>query len=138
MASNDRVHASREPEVHGDHQGDHRRALELLLDAQRRSTWQAPRGRNPVNATIRWWLGDLLEEMGRSAEAVRYFESLPKSPPAAYRRARLYERLADTPRAREAYELFALAWKDADAELQPRVEEAKAAARRLGSGSRRP
>ena len=89
-----------------------------------------------MNAAIRWWLGDLLLEMGRPQEAARYFESFWNDPFAGSRLGPIYEQLGERAKAREAYALVALAWKDADPELQPRVREARAAVQRLASDRR--
>jgi tetratricopeptide (TPR) repeat protein len=48
-----------------------------------------------------------------------------RQPLAYFRMAELYEAKGDTARATEYYGKFADLWKDADAELQPRVKEAK-------------
>lgn len=87
-----------------------------------------------MNATIRWWLGDLLLEMGRPQEAARYFESFWNDPLAAYRLGPIYEQIGEPAKARQAYALVAFAWKDADPELQPRVREARTAIQRLARG----
>jgi tetratricopeptide (TPR) repeat protein len=110
--------------------GDARNALPLLVDGQRQASWTGVGG-EVVNGTIRWWLGELLLEMGRPQDAALYFESFWHDPFAAYRLARIYEQLGDRSKALEAYALVAFAWKDADPELQPRVHEARAAVRRL-------
>ena len=43
-----------------------------------------------------------------------------------------YEELGETDKARTAYASFVDMWGDADPELQPMVEEARSALRRLG------
>ena len=43
-----------------------------------------------------------------------------------------YEELGDAEQARNAYATFVDMWRDADPELQPLVEEARAALKRLG------
>jgi predicted Zn-dependent protease len=117
--------------------GDRESALQILQAAQRQATgYGAPRR---VNEIIRWWLGELLLEMERPREAESYFTSLvfevEPDPLAAQRLGRIHEGLGDPATAREAYELFVTAWQDADPELQPTVEEARAAIARLaGSG----
>jgi tetratricopeptide (TPR) repeat protein len=118
--------------------GDRESALQVLQSAQRQATGYGPPRR--VNSTIRWWLGELLLEMDRPREAEPYFTSLvfevEPDPLAAQRLGLIHERLGDAARARDAYELFVNAWQDADPELQPVVEEARAAARRLGGADR--
>jgi tetratricopeptide (TPR) repeat protein/TolB-like protein len=106
-------------------------ALRLLQAAQQRATGYGPEG--AINATIRWWLGRLLQESGRPREAERYFSSFWQSPLAAYHLGKVYEELEDYEKARSSYEFFAEAWRDADPELQPMVEEARAAISRLTS-----
>ena len=49
----------------------------------------------------------------------------------ARERARVAERLGDTATARRSYAVVATAWRDADADLAPVVEEARAALKRL-------
>ncbi len=51
-----------------------------------------------------------------------------------YRLGQVYEELADTARAADHYRRFVDLWQGADPELQPRVERARAAIARLGSG----
>ncbi len=89
-----------------------------------------------MNATLRWWLGNILFEMKRLPEAERYFRSFAGrawDPVAAYRLARVYEEMGELAQARQAYELFVESWRDADPELQPMVAEARAAVQRLSS-----
>jgi hypothetical protein len=117
--------------------GDTVRGHQLMSAGQRLTTWGASASRADMNETIRWWLGDLLEGMNQPEEALRYFESLPREVPAFERRARIYERMGDMAKAREAYGLVALAWAGADPEMRPRAEAADSAARRLGGGTRR-
>ncbi|MGH7562855.1 MAG: hypothetical protein ACREK5_00315, partial [Gemmatimonadota bacterium] len=80
------------------------------------------------------------EEEGRGEEALRWFASLEASPyglvyraPAHLARAEIYERAGDVERAVEEYRQFVDLWRDADPELQPVVENARAALRRLES-----
>lgn len=113
--------------------GDAERALPLLTDGQRRTTWVVSASREALNGTIRWWLGDLLLERGRPLDAALYFESFWNDPRAAERLARIYEQLGDRAKAREAHALVGFAWNDADAELQPRARAARAAVQRLAS-----
>jgi hypothetical protein len=86
-----------------------------------------------VNASIRWWLGTLYLEMGRLPDAERAFRSFYPDPLAAYHLGKVYEELGEFSKAREAYVLFVVGWQDADAELQPKVQEARAAVQRLTS-----
>jgi hypothetical protein len=81
---------------------------------------------------LRWWLGDLHMELDRPADAVRQYRSLQGAYPApnwtlAYDRAgRAYERLGEAEKAIEQYAYFVDAWKEADPELQPWLEQGKA------------
>ena len=111
--------------------GDHDRALQLLIEGQRQATWNDSVSRDAINETIRWWLGELLLEMNRPAEAAVYYESIWHDPFAAWRLGRIYERIGDPVKALEAYTLVADAWQDADPELQLRAREARAAVERL-------
>jgi len=119
--------------------GEKEKALELLSVAQRGATgWEANghRSREVLNALFRRWLGLLLEEVGRPRDALPYFESFQwyeVDPLAARDRARLYEKLGELDRAREAYAFFIDNWQHADPELQPKLEEARAALRQLTS-----
>ncbi len=116
-------------------QGKPSEAVQSLQAATRLATGHG--ARDEVNQAIRWWLGTLLMELGRPADAARYFESFRayylRDPLAAYRLASIYEEMGRFNEARDLYEQFALAWKDADPELQPMVAEARAAVQRLSS-----
>jgi hypothetical protein len=77
-------------------------------------------------------------EEGRLADAERYFRTLlwSERPLFADRLGQVYERMGEREKAREAYQLFLTAWRDADPALQPRVEAARQALYRLGFGRR--
>ncbi len=109
--------------------GDHAKALDLLEAARLEFTGYL--GPGTASATIRWWLAELLLELRRPNEAERYFASFWQDPLAAYRIGRIYEQLEAWDKASESYEYFLEAWKDADPELQPMVEEARQAIIRL-------
>jgi hypothetical protein len=111
--------------------GDAERALPLLTDGQRQTTWVVSATREALNGTIRWWLGELLLEMGRPLDAALYFESFWHDPRAAWQLGQIYEEVGDRAKARDAFAAVAYAWKDADPELQPQVREARAAVQRL-------
>ncbi|HYO47932.1 MAG TPA: hypothetical protein VEY33_14735 [Gemmatimonadota bacterium] len=83
------------------------------------------------NVTVRWWLGDLMLEVGRPRDAERYFKSISADPFAALRLARVYENLGEFEKARSSYEYALLSWHDADPELQPRIQEARSGLARL-------
>jgi serine/threonine-protein kinase len=109
-------------------------ALPLLERAQRLALGGWPQGR--VNIRLRWWLGRLLLEMGRPAEALTYFESLTgTSFPADYERGRIYEELGRVDRAREAYALFLAPRQQADSVFQPMIQGARAALHRLADSA---
>jgi hypothetical protein len=55
----------------------------------------------------------------------------------ADRLGQAYEAAGDREKAREAYELFVMAWEGGDPTLQPRVEAARQGLLRLGFGRRR-
>jgi tetratricopeptide (TPR) repeat protein len=114
--------------------GDLPRALPLLVDGQRETTWGgggASAHREALNGTIRWWLGELVLQMGRPRDAAVYFESFWNDPLAAERLGPIYERIGDPEKAREAYSLIASAWRNADPELQARARAAYASVQRL-------
>jgi predicted negative regulator of RcsB-dependent stress response len=72
-----------------------------------------------VNDVIRWWLGELLVEQGKLHEAEPYFTSLGIHTMSDKRRGDLYAELGETAQAREAYERFLTAWRDAEPEMAP-------------------
>lgn len=79
-----------------------------------------------------------LQEAGRGEEAIGWFATLEVSPyelvfraPSHLHRAEIYEQSGDRERAIEHYRAFVELWEDADPELQPRVEQARAALARL-------
>lgn len=86
-----------------------------------------------ANAMIRWWLARIYVELGRTREAERYYKSLWQFPRAVYELGKLYEEVGEFAKARETYELVLQAWQDADPQLDPRVEEVRAAIKRLTS-----
>jgi len=86
-----------------------------------------------VNGVGRWWAAEALREAGRPAEAEPYYLSLYREPNggplqavAAERLGQLYDAQGDLERAAAYYAVFTEMWKDADPELQPRVEAARA------------
>ena len=109
-------------------------ATRVLETAERQATGHGPQ--SAVNATLRRWLGKLMLELGRTRDAERYFASLWPEPLASYQLGKIYEELEDFGKARQSYAHFLLAWKDADPELQPKVQGARAALQRLTSAIR--
>jgi tetratricopeptide (TPR) repeat protein len=84
-----------------------------------------------------WWalsnVGQLALELGRLDQAERVFRSLWSwgGVPAHLQLARLLERTGRAAEAREAYEYVLFAWRNADPELKPWVDEARQAIARL-------
>ena len=83
-----------------------------------------------------WNVGELALELGRLDQAERAFRVLRQwdgkpGPPAYLHLGRILERTGRLAEAREAYEFFAYAWRNADPELQPMVGEARRAVARL-------
>jgi DNA-binding SARP family transcriptional activator/TolB-like protein len=82
----------------------------------------------------RWLRAELLRETGRGAEALRWYATfpdpiardLPYLAPAHLRRARLHDDAGDADAAVSHYQRFIELWAEADAELQPEVERARA------------
>jgi tetratricopeptide (TPR) repeat protein len=71
-------------------------------------------------------LGELYEDMGDERQAFERYRAAAQSIPyAALRAARLADRLGETEEARRLYRDLLIAWKDADPELQPWLEEAR-------------
>ena len=87
--------------------------------------------------THRWWLGQIYLDLGQPREAIRWFNSFVSISGAYWPLAHLYigqayEQLGDVELARRAYASFLDMWRDADPEVQPIVDEARDALRRLG------
>lgn len=105
-------------------------AADSLVAAQRAVTgWFAA---SLLNSVIRWWAAEALLEAGRGEDAEPYYVSVfhgtlgaPLQAVAAERLARLYDDRGDLEKAAEYYAVFTEMWKDADPELQPRVEAAR-------------
>ena len=94
-------------------------AAEFLGEARIEATGHG--GRWSVNDAIRWWLGEILVEQGKLHEAEPYFASLRVHTMSDKRRGDLYAELGETEQAREAYERFLTAWRDAEPEMAPIV-----------------
>jgi tetratricopeptide (TPR) repeat protein len=91
-----------------------------------------------VERTHDWGFGEWVEVVGDAfvaadslEGAVRHYRAEWTDPIVRLKLARVYERLGETEKAREAYMYFVQAWADADPELQPMVEEARQAIVRL-------
>jgi hypothetical protein len=83
---------------------------------------------------------------GQDREAARLFDTMPfardQAPPidaviVALERGRVHERLGNRETAIEAFTFVTDAWRNADPELQPMVDEARAALARLVAEPRR-
>ncbi len=87
----------------------------------------------------RFLRAELLNQLGRDQEALGWYSSFELGRyrtaiyrgPTHLRRAEIYERLGDREKALEHYAHFVELWKDADPELQPRVEAARRATEAL-------
>jgi serine/threonine-protein kinase len=92
----------------------------------------------------RWYAGLLPLQLGKLHEAERGFRALwaqRDAVPARLRLARILEQQGQAAEAREEYEFVIQAWRHADPELQPMVDEARLALLRLmpaGSGGSTP
>lgn len=87
--------------------------------------------------THRWWLGQIYLDLGQPRDAIRWFNTFVSISGAYWPLAHLYigqayEQLGDIQRARRAYVSFLDMWGDADPEIQPIVDEARDALKRLG------
>jgi tetratricopeptide (TPR) repeat protein len=87
----------------------------------------------------RWLRAELLRETGRTAEALRWYGTFPDPAardlaylaPSHLRRAAIHENAGDARLAAYHYRRFVELWADADPELQPEVERARARLRAL-------
>ncbi|MEO8445825.1 MAG: tetratricopeptide repeat protein, partial [Gammaproteobacteria bacterium] len=81
----------------------------------------------------RFRLADLLARAGQNDEAIRWYSSFdnlsmfdtPLLAPSLLRKAEIYQRQGKKPEAIKAYQRFVELWRDADAELQPWVTQAR-------------
>ncbi|HYO46561.1 MAG TPA: tetratricopeptide repeat protein [Gemmatimonadota bacterium] len=89
------------------------------------------------NRLVCRWIGLLLLELGKPAEAIPYLQAMwPgfifRDPFTAYEMGRAYAELGENRKAVEAYEEALHAWRDADPVLKPRIEAARREIARLG------
>ncbi|MGH7557497.1 MAG: protein kinase domain-containing protein [Gemmatimonadota bacterium] len=96
-------------------------SFESLLSSHTGASW------------VVWYVGQLAFELGRWDLAERAFRARWNlhEPPAYLYLGRIYERTGRTAEAVEAYEFVIQAWRNADPELQPLVDEARQAITRL-------
>ena len=82
-----------------------------------------------------WNVGQLALDLGRLDQAERAFRALrnQERTPAYLQLARILDRTGRRSEARESYQFVADAWRKADPELQPMVEEARQAVTRLSA-----
>ncbi len=117
-------------------QGDLRRARAAADEVKFPSRFHAGPHWYTGRIQLRQVLAVMLIERGQFDEALPLVESLDYSHalyevPSYFYRAQCYEGLGDVDRAVEYYARFVDHWKDADPELQPMVEEARAGLERL-------
>jgi class 3 adenylate cyclase/tetratricopeptide (TPR) repeat protein len=100
-------------------------AEEFLEEARVEATGHGPHW--SVNDAIRWWMAEILVEQGRLHEAEPYFASLGVHTMSEKRRGDLYAELGETEKARQAYERFLTAWREAEPEMAPTVARVRQA-----------
>jgi tetratricopeptide (TPR) repeat protein len=109
-------------------------ALPLLIAGQRDMVGYAYPNEEPPRYVC-WWIGLLLLELGRPAEAIPYLHQAPQAslnPHVAYDLARAYAGAGKNREAIDRYRYALMAWRDADPILQPRIETARREIARLG------
>lgn len=114
--------------------GDDAAALEHL-EAIEFEGWYQYKQNSPFIslARERFLMATLLEEVGRSDEALMWYGTFKDFgphdrmyiAPSHLRRARIHEQLGNLEAAGDHYRAFIELWRDADPEFQPRVEEAR-------------
>lgn len=93
----------------------------------------------------RWLRAELLRQLERFEEALRWYDSLVQSSvyeliylaPSHLSRARIHERLGNRLSAATHYRQVLSLWSACDAELRPALDEAAARLQRMGSGAGR-
>ncbi len=104
--------------------------------------WYSPVKAQTLNRYLR---AELLFDEGQYEEALPWYSSLVDTEssrwgvaylaPTYLRRAEIYEHLGDTENAIKYYTRFIDLWQDADAYLQPQVEQARRRLNRLLEGA---
>jgi tetratricopeptide (TPR) repeat protein len=92
----------------------------------------------------RWSRAELLRELGRFDEALRWYRSMAETSvhelaylaPSHLRRAQIYEQLGDRARASYHYSRFATLWSRCDPALRPMVADARRRAALLAKSVR--
>ena len=74
---------------------------------------------------INIWRGDVYRELGKFDRAEEWYLAAWSNPISHERLGMLYEQMDKPEKAAEAYRRFIVAWKDADPDLQDRVEQAR-------------
>jgi serine/threonine-protein kinase len=117
-------------------QGRGEESLELLEQSER--VWNYNRSHTSPffsQALERYLQAELLAQLGRAKEALEWYESIAQLhvtdliylAPSHFGRAEIHERLGERDQAVHHYSRFIELWKDADPELQPRVDAARRA-----------
>jgi tetratricopeptide (TPR) repeat protein len=119
--------------------GDSATALEELQNMKFAPRWELA---GPVffRSLDRYLLAELLDALGRSEEALLWFEGIVAQlgsglAPSHRRRGEILERLGRTEEALEHYRRFLDLWQNCDAELQPQFEEVKKRVEALAGAS---
>jgi class 3 adenylate cyclase/tetratricopeptide (TPR) repeat protein len=102
--------------------GDVEGALRLFQSATLDGPWDQ----------IHFWIGQILLDQGRPADAIPHFRTFRNNPLADLYIARAYEMMEEYDQARDAYGSIVEHWKDADPELEPLVEQGRQGLIRTG------
>lgn len=115
-------------------QGHYEEALKTLEEAPRTVGYYAGVTALTREPQERYLRAELLAELGRYDEALRwlstignFFSEISLRAPAHLLSAQIYERLGDVENAAIQYKRFIDLWKDCDPELRPWVETARRA-----------
>ncbi len=93
-----------------------------------------------AQSSERFMRAELLHEVGRDSEALEWYSHIYEIAPfesvylpiSHFRRGEIYEGMGSVDEAIEHYARFVELWENADTELQPMVEDARARIERLG------